>query len=312
MSKDVNFVYKLEGNIDNLEINDVTNILCSISNIIQEANKIINKSGKPIGISIKPFEKGSFIFNICLFAQNNFQQLINFLDTKPAEEIKNLLEWLGLIASGIGTTCVGLIKLIKWLKGSPIKNAEKTEENFVKITNNNNDMVNISIQVFNLYNNNVIKNNIYNMIGLPLENENIEKIEGYIKGQEESTKSIIEKDVIPYLKQYATENTSLEDDGQSFLERIYISPKRGSFAGEKNSWSFTKCSDNSLIKIDVISDQEFLTNLKNGNIRPYEKDILCVEIKTTLNKETKKAARREIIKLIEYKPYSEKQIDLFD
>ena len=294
----INLIYKLNGNVDSLDINDVAALLFSLSNIIQESNKLLI-SGKQIGINIKPIEKGSFIIDIALFAQTNAQQLMSLINSKDAAELKNLLEWLGLIGGG-----TGLFALIKWLKGKPIEKSETVNKQEVKIFNSNEEHITVNINVAKLYDSQIIKDNIINVAGTPLEKEDITSIVSYIKDKQKETETVIDKTIINDIKEFANSQTiSSNNADKEIFEEVYISPKRGSFSGENNEWSFRRTVNNNIIKVDVISDEDFLKKCKSGEIRPYEKDMLKVSLKMIFNQETNKVKKTELIKVLEYIPY---------
>lgn len=150
-------------------------------------------------MNIKPFEEGSFIVEILLFAQTNYQSLVDLINSTDATNIKQLLEWLGLISS----SGVGLVGLIKWLKGKPPKKVEKISPNEVRYTNYTDNSVNISLKIDNLYQNSVIHNNFYNGFGKLIEKDGIASVESYIKDDVEETKVTSTKEDLESFKGYS-------------------------------------------------------------------------------------------------------------
>jgi hypothetical protein len=182
-----------------------------------------------------------------------------------------------------------------------------------KIIDLNDNYIIIPIEIFQIYNNLVFQQNICNMLIKPLELDNINNITSYIKNDEEKTKTIIDKTMIEALKEYSKIENFVEEEGdKEIIEELYISPKRGSFSGEKNSWSFHRSSNNFIITVNIISDDDFLKKCKSGNIRPFEKDMLKVKLKTIFNLETKKAKKVEILKVLDYIKYENKEQNLID
>lgn len=307
MKNHINLIYKMNGDADSLDIDDVATLLFSLSNIIQESNKISNPTGKKIGINIKPIEKGSFIIDIVLFAQSNAGQLMSIINSSSAAELKNMLEWVGLISGG----GIGLFGLIKWLKGKPIEKTEDVDKQEVKIFNSSGDNITVNINVMNLYNNVTIKNNIFNVVGKPLEKNDITSITSYLKEDQEHTEVSMDKTIVDDVKEYATSEIKIPEKGdKEIFEEVYISPKRGSFSGENNEWSFRRTVNNNIIKVDVISDEDFIKKCKSGEIRPFEKDMLKVKLKMIFNQETNKIKKTELVRVLDYVKYENTQMKL--
>ena len=311
--KSVNLIYKFSGDIDSINLFEIAPILLSLGQLIQDSNKIVNPTAEEIGINAKPFEKGSFIIEILLFAKTNAQQILDFVGSDNGQQIKTLLEYIGLIG-GIGggsfAGVKGLIGLIKFLKGKPPQKLEKVNENETKLTTDDGKSITINNHVINLYKNSNIKNNITNSFVRPLEQNSVETIDSYLKDDEENTHIQIDQTIKEYIKDYA-QSAELSTQEQEMEETFYISPKRGSFSGESNSWSFRLSTNKDIIKIDKILDTKFLKKCKDGEIRPFEKDMLKVKVKTTYDPETLNPKKREILEVLEYRKYRDNAPQLF-
>ena len=57
-SNPVNFVYQLDGDIEGVDVKDLSPILLSLGELIQEANKTINPDGREFLLKLNPFKKG--------------------------------------------------------------------------------------------------------------------------------------------------------------------------------------------------------------------------------------------------------------
>ncbi len=312
--KSVNLIYKFNGNIESIDLFEIAPILLSLGQIIQDSNKIIYPNSSELGINAKPFENGSFIIEIVLFAKTNLQNMISFVNSSEGQRIKELLEFIGLSAGivAIGNSGVkGLVGLIKYLKGKPPQKMEKINKNETKITTQDNKSITVNNHIINLYINPNIKNHIWNALGRPLEQNGIEVLESYLKEKEEETKINVNKETKEYIKSYSS-SEQIEPEDKNIIEELYISPKRGSFSGESNSWSFRRSTNNEIITVSIISDNEFLEKCKKGIIKPFEKDMLKVKLKTTYNPETMKPRKIEIVQVLEYLPFEDKQFKMFD
>lgn len=151
MDKKVNLIYKLEGSLVNkgIDVFELSPLLLSIGKLIQESNDIVHPNSQRISVNVKPFQKGSFVIELALSASNNLQQLIHFVNQDNVKQIKELLEWIGIIGSG-----AGVISIYKFLKGPPKKTEAKADE--VKITDQNDNSITVNKKAFSLFQNNSI------------------------------------------------------------------------------------------------------------------------------------------------------------
>src|SRR5258708_6094100 len=115
----LNFVYKLDGNVAEVDIFKLAPTLLALGELIQESNKEINPDGRQIGVNVKPFRQGSFIVDLTLFPSSNLQQMIDIFVPHSLEQLKTLLEVIGLITTGSTVVVLGAVGAIKKLKGRP-------------------------------------------------------------------------------------------------------------------------------------------------------------------------------------------------
>ncbi len=138
------FKIKFDGQQHQVDAQILISSLIHTTTVIQELNKHFH-TGKKIEIKVKALEKGSFLIHIEL------------IETALAS-LKTLLTRDNLLfASGIISGLVGLLELKKHLKGKKAKEV-KTEGNTVIIINQNNTILNISSDIYNIYETNVTVN----------------------------------------------------------------------------------------------------------------------------------------------------------
>lgn len=304
----VNLIIKLEGPAieEGLNLFDLAPSLIAIGNVITESNKIVNPEGREIAINIKPFEKGSFIIDLYLFAQTNFDQILSFISSDYAEQIKTLLEWIGLTVA-IGGGGKGLIQLIKFLKSKP-QNVEKLSSGDIRYTNKDGQSFTTNEKVNKLYNNCVIQNNTYQGFGKLLQQKGIDEINTYIKDDIKSLETIKKEDV-EALKNFS-EISGEENIINESESVIFLKFKRGSFDGDGNNWSFRIGNKN--IIVAVVKDDIFLKKVKSGEIRPNHKDTFEVILKTKQKiKNEELITSYEIMKVLKYTE-APKQMNIFN
>ena len=302
MNKTLNVVFKLNGPIikdDGIDLYKFVPALLSLGEIIKESNNSLN-SYSQIGINIKPFKKGSFNFMIAFFDPAIYQPTA-ILIPDAIQQIKEILIWVGLIAS-IPEGTVGLIQLIKFLKGK-LKKKEVVSANVVKYINGDDNSINVSGNVDKLFNNSVIKKNFYIFADKFKGEDGIEELESYLSDYEE-TKTIITQEDIKHIKEYS-EIEFLENLHNVDTE-VYLKFVRGSFEGKGDNWSF-KLGEKTIVA--TIKDDNFKDQVKLAKIRPNHIDTFKVLLRLKQDKITAKTTY-EIIKVIEYKEISLKQLEL--
>lgn len=310
----MNLIYKLNGDFeDGIDVFELSPTLLSVGQIISESQKTLRPDKEPISINVKPFQKGSFEIEIVLFAKTNLQQILTLIRSQTGKDIAEVLQYLGLISVAASTAVaapISLLKLIKWLKGKP-KSIEKTTSDEFTYIDNSDNKITVPVQVHALYQNVNIQQTIYNGIAKPLENNKVVNLECLIKGAEE-TKTIIDKDIIEPIKKYSIgELPSAEEIIESTnIRKIWVHPRRGSWEGESNSWSFRIAGNDEILKIDSILDSSFLDNIKNSRIRLAHTDRLLIEVIEKQKLQGKKeSTSHELVKILEYVK-SEEQISI--
>lgn len=271
----INFVYKLDGDVEQVDVFQLAPTLLALGELIQDSNRELNPNGREIAVNVKPFRPGSFVVDLVVFAQSNLQQLFDALNSHSAEQVKNLLEWVGLITGTGGL--VGVVQVIRWLKGKP-QTIEEVGRGEVRYTNADGATLTVGKNVHQLFSNSRITHNVYNVYGAPMEKQPaITDVKTYLEGNENSQVSVPRSE-ISALKEWAdTPSLSAPEDktNDKVLEGIYLNPKRGAFGGDPKDWSFFRGDK---IITATIKDKEFLSRYANGEIRLNQTDLLTVTL----------------------------------
>lgn len=296
MDKKVNLIYKLEGNLVNkgIDVFELSPLLLSIGKLIQDSNNIVHPNSERISVNVKPFQRGSFVIELALSATNNLQQIIHFINKDNTKQIKELLEWIGLIGGGTA----GVIGIYKFLKGPPKKTEVKADE--VKVTDQNDNSITVNKKAFALFQNNDIQQNIYNIYGNFLGKDGVDSVKSYIKEDQEETEVKVIKDEVPYFNPANAMLDEVKDDKRN-ITQCFLKPKRLSVEGEPDNWSFRKGGETVITA--TIKDDDFLDKIKSGEIRLSKEDLLEVnllEIQEVNGDDI--YAKYEVLKVLNYKP----------
>jgi len=268
----INLVYKLNGDVREVDVFQLAPTLLALGELIQEGNQEVNPGGRQIGVNVKPFREGSFIVDLTVFPQSHLQQFLDLLSTHPVDQIKTVLEWIGLVAG----TPFGAVQLVKWLKGKP-KSVEEVGPGELRYTAVDDRSITVAGPVHKLVSNSSITNNIYRVYGAPIERqESISDVKTYIEDHGES-EVVVTRDEVPALKEYLSQG---EIQGTEIVKEhthsgVYLNPKRGAFDGDPRDWSFRRGGE---IVVATIKDVGFLEKCAKGEYRLNHSDLLIVDL----------------------------------
>lgn len=311
MTIGIDLIYKLNGNFDEgISVFELSPMLLSTGKLINESHKILYPSDREIAINIKPFGRGSFDINILMYAKDILQQALDFLKSDTGQNITLLLAYLGYTSQFSG---INLIQLISSLEGRTIKSIAPVNSGEVRYVADDNTSLTVAKQVDTLYQNCTIQNNIYQAVGRPLEIPGVTSAESFIKSDETRTKVIYGKEISESIKQYSNQKTNvIVESPEELIENkrsMWVHPVNANLEGGPKSWSFRVGKDET-IKAHI-TDENFLSDIKNGVIRLANADRLKVEM---VEKQTVKGSEiitsNEIIKVEKYirEPEQEKLI----
>jgi hypothetical protein len=270
----INLVYKLDGDVHEVDVFQLAPTLLALGELIQESNREVNPGGRQIGVNVKPFREGSFIVDLTVFPQTHLQQFLDLISNHPVDQIKTVLEWVGLIAG----TPFGAVQLVKWLKGKP-KSVQEVGPGEFRYTAFDDRSITVAAPVHQLISNSNITNNIYKVYAAPIEQQiSITDVKTYIEDRQDS-EVIITKDEVPALKEYLSDLG--EAQGTEIVKEhthhgVYLNPKRGAFDGDPKEWSFRR--GGSEVIVATIKDRDFLEKCTKGEYRLNHSDLLIVDL----------------------------------
>jgi hypothetical protein len=211
-----------------------------------------------------------------MFAKTTLDQFLDFFKTETGQNIKEALIYLGLISGPLGINLPNLIKTISFLKGR-LKSSEPLESGEVKLTSEENNSIVVSGKVYKLYHDCNIQNNFYQALGRPLEFDNVDSIDTFVKYDEKDTKVTIDKSNTPSIKAYSDSQPPCDEKADVVENKstVWVNPRRIDLEGGSQRWSFRIGQD---IVTANIADKDFLHKIKDNSIILCNSDRLLVEI----------------------------------
>lgn len=276
MKQGVDLIYKLNGDIeDGIDVFELAPFLLSFGKLINEAHKTLYPNEPEIAVNIKPFEKGSFEVNIWVYAKDVLQQILTYINSDAGRNIKDVLVNLGLIT---GISGINLLQIIAFLRTKKLEKIEPLNSGEFRYIANDNSSITVSPNVNALYLNCNIQQTIYNGIAKPLELEDVDSIDSFIKNNEEETKVNLKKEIAPAIKEYSSAELPIleEEKITENIRIVWVRPVTANLEGGPKSWSFRLGEDEKIIA--NISDVRFLEAIKGG-ARLSSMDKLLVVMK---------------------------------
>ncbi len=311
MSIKAQLIYKLE-NInadDGVDIFEIAPILMSFGELIRSANDVLGLDQK-IDVRVRPFQTGSWITEF-VFQSSVVRDLLNFLNSS---EGNNLLMLLALLGLDVKTGVTSVIDVLRFTKGH-VSNFHKVSEGEIVYENKNGEKLTVSFPVHQLIQSPIIQNNYYHGIASPLEKFPLASCVSTKLNVDGHQEQVFSEQDREYIENYAKQELLQDvEDNITELNGIYLKPKRGSYSGEEKAYSFIMGETNVLYPVSI-EDILFLSQLKNGEIRPFTEDVLRVNLQIRQKKDGKNKVITQyaIKKVVEYIKYEKpRQINISD
>lgn len=279
----VNFIYKLAGEPQEIDVFELAPTLLALGQLIQESNRTLYPEGQQIAVNVKPFQGGSFIVDIVLFPGVDPHTLWSIAESAAqnvsTQQILTVLGTLGIISTAadkVAKAGSSVLKVIRELRGKPTEVKPELEPGEYRYTSDNNS-ISVTGPVHKLLQNPTITNNIYLTFGKPLERENVEDVESYL-ANDETTKVVVTKEDAPALKEFAAPGafqSEQEKDDTRIVSGVYLNPRRGAYSGDGKQWSFHRGKNTITANV---KDERFLKKVQSGEIRPHYTDLMTVTL----------------------------------
>lgn len=295
-----NLIYKLDDINANegVDIFQIAPVLMSFGDLIRSANKVLGGE-QEIEVKVKPFQEGSWIAEFLLYGRDVGNVLIN----PYVIGIEALLSFLGVTPAKAVSGVAGIVRFTK----GKVNNFTKSEDGkTVTYKNENGEALDVSIAEHRLVQSPLVQTSFYESIIEPLDKfPSANSVSVGILEQDQEKFTNTDK---PYFKEYVrTELLEDVEENVSVSAGVFLKPKRGPYSGNEQDYSFIM-GENVLWPV-AIEDENFVTKLRSGEIRPYSEDVLKVNLqirqkKDSTNKVITSYAITEVLEYIQYeKPH---------
>lgn len=304
-------VYRLEGvdAEDGVDIFEIAPILMQFGQLVKSANDVLGYDQK-IDVRVRPFKEGSWITEF-VFHNSVAQTLLNHLKSGDGADLMLLMAFLGLdVKSGI----VGVAEIIRRTKGL-VSNFKRNEDETITYLQPDGSEFKVSLAEHRLVQSPLIQNNYYNCVIAPLDKfPNATSVDITVGPASEPKQRFTAADRDSFENYSKAELLEDVEDNITSLKGVFLKPKRGPYSGDEQAYSFIMGENNVLWPV-TIEDQDFLQQLKSGEIRPYSEDVLKVNLEIRQKKDAANriVAHYAIVDVLEYIKYEKpRQLSMED
>jgi hypothetical protein len=251
-----------------MDVTELAPALLALGKVMEEANFSLNDNRTKVALRVKAsFKSGCFGIDFDV-VQGMLDQTLNLFKDSPVSSAKDIVDYLGFISSAGISTGVGVIQLIKWLRGRTIKEVILFDDGTAKVVVDG-DSLKTELKTIELYRNFKLRLALEKAITEPLQKDGIDSV----AFTNDASKGFftITKEESHWFKSPEQEIQLLEEsEGEINLQLVSVSFK------DDNKWRF---SDGGAPFYANVLHQEFLNRVQQSEESFTAGDILRVRIK---------------------------------
>jgi hypothetical protein len=298
----VEFVFKLEGDLRDINVFELAPALQAMGIALREANRTLFPQSADMRVAVKPIEEGSYeIHYVLSYVQEHLPVIAMAVGVAPGglNQIAKVLGDLGVIRKA----GAGVIDVINKLRGKPKKIERVGPDKYEASSEKGSAVVNGDVK--NLLQNPIIIQNLNVTIAATSKAE-VTDLKTYLADDPVGSSVTVTKDVASAVEQFVKELNKPGEETKENINTVWLNPHRGPFSGEPGQWWFTRGGGKPFTA--TIKDKRFLDSYGQGEPRLNSEDLLEVEL---LEKQTvsdgKLSTTYTILKVTNYKPGAKKQ-----
>ena len=298
------FVFKLEGNLLDMNVFELAPTLQSMGIALREANRTLFPQSADMRVAVKPIEEGSYEIHYVLSYVKEHLPVIAMasgVSSGALEQIAKVLGELGVIKKA----GAGVLDVVNKLRGKP-KTIEEIGPNQFKAQSEQGAVV-VSGDVKNLLQNSIIIENLNITIATPVGKPDVKDVKTYLADDPIKTSITVTKEIAGALAQYVKELNKPGEQTKENVNTVWLNPHRGPFSGDPGQWWFTRGGGKPFTA--TIKDNGFLDSYGQGEPRLNAEDLLEVELleKQKISEDGTLASSYTILKVTNYKPGAKKR-----
>ena len=277
-----------------MNVRDLGPAMMSVGALFESTNELLNGDRATVNINVRVTSGGSFHILFEILQNSGVDNIQDFLTT--ANQIVNLIIGGATIVSG---ATIGLIALIKWLRGRNPQ-IEQVNDGMFRLTLENGETYDIPTELLTMYQNANVRNALSGLVR-PVKEDGINSVE--IRENDEVVVEIA-KDDVDYFDAPQAQELILDEISTHVFSIVSLAFREG------NKWRLT---DGQLTFSVSMRDDEFQDRVDSNEVAFAKGDLLVCDMRTIqwLTHQGIKT-EYEIIKVNRYMPARQPRLPGFE
>ena len=244
-----------------MNVRDLGPAMIAVGSLFESTNELLNGDRAAVNINVRATSGGSFHILFEILQNSGVNNVQDFLTT--ANQIVTLIIGGATI---ISTATIGLVALIKWLRGRSPK-VEQINDGMFRLTLENGETYEIPAELLVMYQSATVRNAISDMVR-PVKEEGIESFE--IRQNDELVVSVA-KEEADYFDISEIQELMLDETRTHVFSIVSLAFREG------NKWRLT---DGQLTFSVSMKDGEFQSRVDNNAVAFSKGDLLVCDMRT--------------------------------
>ena len=244
-----------------MNVRDLAPAMMAVGSLFESTNELLNADRAAVNINVRATSGGSFHIFFEVLQNSSIANITDFLTT--ANQIVNLIIGGATIVSG---ATIGLIALIKWLRGRNPK-VEQINEGMFRLTLENGETYDIPTELLTMYQNADVRNALSGMVR-PVKEDGIDTLE--VRQNDQLIASVAKEDA-DYFDTPEVQELMLDETRSHVFSIVSLAFREG------NKWRLT---DGQLTFSVSMMDDDFQHRVDNNAVSFAKGDLLICDMRT--------------------------------
>lgn len=276
-----------------MDVRDLAPALLAIGEMFDAANLALNGDATSIRVNVRAHEPGCFSIDLDV-VQSILRQGIALLKGDEVTAALNLKELL----FGAAFAGVGLVNLLKWLRGRQPDRIERLPNDMVRLTIGS-DTIDVPVKLLRLYQDIAVRTALEKVVEHPLQKDGVDTVA--FLDQTVETAVVSDSDAASFKAPTFEERIVVEDVRKAAFSIVSLAFK------EDNKW---RLYDGQNQISATIADDDFLRRVDQNLVSFAKGDVLVCEVRFTQRQTAKGLITEHIVERVLEHRRAPRQLEL--